>query len=573
MNALTFANPWGFLALLGVPAILAIHFLQRESRRVVSSTLFLLEQLSPVSARGRRIERLRNSIPLWLQLLAVLLLAWLLAQPRWLRKDSTQRVIAVLDSSVSMTAFREPMLRALRDRLTTLSRAAAHNEWMLLESDAARGTLYSGGDLSALFAALEKWKPHLGSHDPSPSLRVAQGLLRGNGLLVFVTDHRAVVPDGVELLAVGDSFDNCGFAGLRVAAFSGEPIWQALVKNYGRSPQKRSWWIESGGEKTGAEEIVLQPGQARELQGRFPSGAEKCELCLSGDRFALDDRMPVIRPQPKRLKISADKSEAFDNFFDRFLGSIEAIDRVNSGADVRLLTLDPAAPRVSSGHAIVFFQQPDEPAGYLSGPVIAETHPLAAELNWQGLVCKDTRPIAPQPRDQVLVWQGERALMFLRGDGADRSLVLNFDLRFSNADRLPAFVILLHRFVETIRAEKISLEKKNVETNQLLVVAFDPAGPKPRIANRPGALPILRAPDEPGFFEVAQNDTTLLSAAAHFADAREADFREAAAFDGLQDKAAKLVEKNSERDFLAPVWALLLGLVCFANWGFGAKTT
>src|SRR6266852_6859515 len=106
MSALTFANPWGFLALLGVPAILAIHFLQRESRRVVSSTVFLLEQLSPVSARGRRIERLRNSIPLWLQLLAVLLLAWLLAQPRWLRKDSTQRVIAVLDSSVSMTAFR-----------------------------------------------------------------------------------------------------------------------------------------------------------------------------------------------------------------------------------------------------------------------------------------------------------------------------------------------------------------------------------------------------------------------------------------------------------------------------------
>ena len=45
----------GFSALLGVPAILLIHFLQRESRRVVVSTLFLIEQLAPISAQGRRV--------------------------------------------------------------------------------------------------------------------------------------------------------------------------------------------------------------------------------------------------------------------------------------------------------------------------------------------------------------------------------------------------------------------------------------------------------------------------------------------------------------------------------------
>ena len=105
MKSLLFSNPAGFWALLGIPAVLLIHFLQRESRRVRASTLFLLEQLAPESAQGRRFERLRNSAALWLQLLAVLLFAWLLAGPRWLRPDSVQKVVFVLDSSASMSAF------------------------------------------------------------------------------------------------------------------------------------------------------------------------------------------------------------------------------------------------------------------------------------------------------------------------------------------------------------------------------------------------------------------------------------------------------------------------------------
>jgi len=36
-----FANPLGLLALLGIPAVLAIHFLQRKAKELPVSTLFL----------------------------------------------------------------------------------------------------------------------------------------------------------------------------------------------------------------------------------------------------------------------------------------------------------------------------------------------------------------------------------------------------------------------------------------------------------------------------------------------------------------------------------------------------
>ena len=65
---------------------------------------------------------------------------------------------------------------------------------------------------------------------------------------------------------------------------------------------------------------------------------------------------------------------------------------------------------------------------------------------------------------------------------------------------------------------------------------------------------------------MTQGGRPLLSAAAHFSDARVADFRDAASIDTLEGKNTRLVERNSRQDVLWPVFALLLGALCLANW-------
>ena len=556
---LSFANPAGFWALLALPAVLAIHFLQRESRRVFTSTLFLFEALRPVSAQGRRLERLRNSVPLWLQIAAVLLLTWLLAGPRWLRPDSSQRVVVVLDSSVSMLAFRDELNRTLAARLHDLSRTAAKTEWRLIESDPARPTLYAGGDLNGVLSALAGWTPHLGTHDFQPALHAARSLTRDAGIALFATDRRMDVPEGVQLLAVGHPIENCGWAGVS----AGGETWRALVKNYSGSPQTRTWHVEADGAAGPDTALTLAPGQTRTLSGGFPPGKDRCELVLSADAFALDDRLPIVRPQAKRLALSIEPATPLDDFFHRLAGSVPQADTVPGGADVRLGVWPPAGVP-PPGASILFAVQPKERPDYLSGELLAETHPLTAGLSWNGLICKQTDPVPAKSGDEVLLWQGERPLIFLRGGGANRSLLVNFDLRQSNADRLPAFVVLLNRFLEEIRAQKVVFERLNVETNQLLDVASDPALPPPRLSNG-DSLP-LRAPAAPGFFEVTQGGKTLLAAAAYFSDAREADFRDAATIDTLAAERARLVARNSRQDVLWPVFALLLGAVCLGNW-------
>ena len=556
---LSFANPAGWWALFAVPVILGIHFLQRQSRRVVTSTLFLFDALRPVSAQGRRVERLRSSLPLWLQIAAAVLLAASLAGPRTLRRDSAQRVVVVLDSSVSMGAFRDELTRSLPLHLRALTRVAVQTEWHLLETDPARPTLYAGTELPGLLAALGPWTPHLGTHDFAPALQAARGLAGAAGLTVFVTDRKTDVPEGVETLAVGRLLDNCGWVGVSV---DGER-WRALVQNHAATPQTRAWHLDIDGSATAEATLTLAPGQIRTLAGAFPAGKNRCTLVLSPDAFALDDRLPLVRPEPKRLALFVRGGEpAPTEFLKRFADSVSQADVTDSEAkaDVRL---DVFSPGAITRPAVLFAPSMAESKAYLPGEPIAENHPLTAGLVWNGLLCKATDPIPGKPGDETLLWQGDRPLVFLRGTGAGRALIINFDLRQSNADRLPAFVVLLGRFVESVRAETVAFERRNAETNQLLDVAGDPAGPP--LQTTDGGTP-PRAPAAPGFFEVRQGGDVRLDGAAHFADPREADFKGATSFDTLEGKTARLRESRSRDDVLWPVFALALGAVLLASW-------
>jgi hypothetical protein len=555
----TFANPAGFLALLGVPAVLAIHFLQRESRRCVTNTLFLLERLAPVSASGRRLERLRNSLPLWLQIAAIILLAWILAGPRWLRPDAFQSVTVVLDSSVSMEAFRPELRTALEKRLGELSHAARRTEWRLMESDPARPVLYAGANLPALLAALDRWSPGLGGHDPRPALAVAQGLQRGDGIVVFATDHDTPLPAGVDLLAVGHPLENCGFAGLRADADE----WSALVVNFSDTPQTREWGIETVAGKSPKTRIDLAPGEARTLRGRYP--AERPELVLSGDQYSMDDRLPIVRPHPKTLRVAVEPGEPF---FERFAKTLPDSDLGGADADLRLHVYNPLAPAAIPPRSISEVRDPAPTEKYVPGTIVAENHPLTRGLNWQGLLVRDTLTIPSRPGDEVLVWAGARPLIFLRGGPDAPSLVLNFHISQSNADRLPSFIVLLSRFAESMRAAKVAKESVNVEMGQALEVASVPGRGEVTISGSPGQP--LRAPTRPGFFEVKQGTDVLVEGAAHFADARDSDFRQAANRDDLAGRAAALVARNSREDFLTPWFLLALVALCLAGWALTA---
>src|SRR5262245_31835953 len=159
-----FANPVGLWVLLGIPAILAIHFLQQRARVVQTSTWFLIEKLAPDSARGRTWDRLLSSRTLWLQLLAVAVAAWVLGDPRWVRAESGQTVVVGLDASASMDAFRAGATAAVERELSLAEGLAARTTWMIMTTNPRQPPLYRGADRGAALAAVAGWQPELGQH-------------------------------------------------------------------------------------------------------------------------------------------------------------------------------------------------------------------------------------------------------------------------------------------------------------------------------------------------------------------------------------------------------------------------
>lgn len=577
----SFANLLGFWALLGIPFIILIHFLQRQSKIETVSTLFLLDALDRQSVQGRKFDRIRNSIPLWLQILAVLLLTWLLVEPRWSKPNSVQKIALVFDSSASMKAFKSEILNeSLIKELPKLKRGARTVEYTAIDSHLDGASIFNGTSVEELILALDKWEPFRTAHDPGPALRVGRSLVGKDGLLIYVTDHFTKQPGyDAKVLSVGDSLANVGFAGVQVDREANPPTWKALVRNYSNTPQTREWYLASGNQKTATRSITLEPNENRTLQGRFPEGSDRVFIHVENDKFELDDSAPIIIPKPKAIAVAKVSSPRLEKMMNTMFESLEntVIPTKETGVDVVLSTYDPLSPTETEPVSITLLSQILPVRTFLKGTIVSTNNPLMQELNWQGLIARSGPSIPSFKDDEVLLWQGDRPLIFLRRSFEKNQLFFNFDITTSNADKLPAFIILTHRFVEQVRRRKQAPYAANSELNQPVQINYSFAEDAPELLVTQGTekswVPInkvrtIKAPKIPEFYKITQGETLLFDGASHFADTREADFSKAETKNDLAEATAGVVTEHTERDGVWRIWLLLLFLVILFSWWF-----
>ncbi|MEO8616086.1 MAG: VWA domain-containing protein [Luteolibacter sp.] len=573
----TIANPYGLLALLGIPAVLAIHFLQRKAVELPVSTLFLLERTHRDAASGRRLDRIISSVPLWMQLLAVLLLAWFLSEPRIQKSGSVQRIAVVLDSSASMGVFKREAVMRLVEELPSLQGSASTVELTVMESAPGRPRLFAGSSVEELKAVLEKWQPLDGLTDPSQALRLARSLVSREGTVIYLTDTPShALPFDAKLIAVGESVENVGFTGVTFTTEEGTMVWRAMVRNYGKSDVDRNWSVITSNGSTQPRPIHLAAGSLVTLQSAFPKDAKNVRIALTNDRFPLDDTLPIVAPAPKSLALFTATSPAFADLTEKLLRSLDATVPTNDAAtaDLSISSYDPLDPVLPAGNSIIFVEDSTRTGAYLKGGIVAAANPLMNGLNWQSLLVRETIMLDRAPTDTVLLWQDKRPLIFLREHEGKRQLCFNFDLRLSNAGSQPAFIVLLHRFAETIRAAKVSPASENLETGQPIKVASAPSDPIKTtftdLAGKPVPFnsPSNNAPLVPGFLTVQQNETRVLDAAVFFADTREADFSACGKSDTRVAANNSTIERHTKPDPLWRVWILLLLAALLVSWKF-----
>jgi hypothetical protein len=401
------------------------------------------------------------------------------------------------------------------------------------------------------------------------------------GTVIYLTDTPAdALPFDAKLLAVGEAIDNVGFTGVSFTTEERTLIWRAMVRNYGDSAVEREWSIQTSTGSTTPRSFQLAPGALITLQSAFPKDAQNVRIVLSGDRFPTDDVLPIVAPMPKSLAIFTATSPAFAGLTEKLLRSLDAAVPTSNfaSADLLISSYDPLDPVLPPGNSVIFVEDSTRAGAYLKGGIVAEPHPWLDGLNWQALLARETIELDRLPSDSVLLWQDKRPLIFLRESGANRQLCFNFDLRLSNAVNQPAFIVLLHRFAESIRERKVAPTSANLETGQPIQITTAPEIPLEiaaiDLAGKPVPLSTVtqNAPRVPGFLTAKQNDTTLLNAAVFFADTREADFRNCGKSETVSAPNPATIERHTQQDPWWRVWILLLIAALLVSWKFSTRS-
>ncbi len=580
------SNPHGLWALLGIPAVIFIHFLQRRAKVATVSTLFLLQRTQRESTSGRRFDRLVHSIPLWLQILAVILMAWLLAQPRYIKAKSTQRIAIVLDSSASMRVFKDRIPAALQKEIPRLQGNAVNVEIWLMESDPAKPKIYQGTSPNAMLTALKNWQPSSGATSPGNALRVARSLIGAEGALSYITDTPLTTPPpyNTSTIAIGKITDNCGITGVSFEQRGENLIWKAVIRNYSDSRQSRSWRLETPAGNSPEKQLHIDAGHLTTIQGAFPTGQPRCRIVLTPDAFDLDDTLPLIRPAAKPLLIHSTLPKESAKIAEKMQTSFPSLRPVRQAADADLIiTSTETTPQAQ--HLIVFPHDKASKRPYLTGNIIATKHPLTDGLNWQTLLARNNLSLPHQSSDVVLLWQGHRALIYLRTHPQTRNqaLIFNFDIHQSNALKQPATAILLLRFCDQLRKEKIAPESRITETSEPIELSYHQEKTNPPLIFQTIQLDgtvietstdpaPFKAPDEPTFFTISQGDETLFTSAAYFADTREANFSHCGTDDLPATALATATDRHSRDDHLWRLWACLILATLLGAWHFTKST-
>lgn len=581
-----FSNPLGLLALLGIPAILAVHFLQRRARRLPVSTWFLLEQVQRTSAAGRRFERLKSSLPMWLQLVAVLLLTWVLAAPRYPSPGAVCRIAVVVDSSASMHAFLRESVAALEQEVSRLRGSVAGLEITLMESSPRRERLFSGISQSDALAALAAWTPPCESADPQLALRSARSLVGPTGHVIWLTDTpgRTGLPAGVRVLSAGAAIENVGFTGALVFRDGGVWRWRAMVKNHSPVPVRRTWRLVAPGFESPMQSMELAGGAVMTLQADWPTGLDRARLELSADRFVLDDVLPMVLPMPKQLLAAMPGQAEVMPLAEKLTRALDSVSSVPVGETPDFRWISCKAGRLPddlAGSAVIWLSQTDGKAAWLRGGFSAVNHPLVDGLNWQSLLIREGEGFERNPSDQVLLWQEQTPRIWLRAAASGAmQLVCNIDPLRSNLVRQPAFVVLLHRFCEALRTRKPAPQSLNLETGQSLqgLVEANPelvcrsTGVSGEILPDRVAGSIAHAPQMPGFFEIRRREAKLLDAAVAFVDSEEADFSRCAVSAGPTSIPSAERFAASRPDPLRSLWLGLMMLCLFGSWLSGRRS-
>ncbi len=546
----------GLWLLLGLVPIVLLYVLKtRRIRMRVPSTWLWMSAQRDLQARTP-FKRLQRELPLFLELLALALLALAISAPACRGRSLVgEHVAIVLDVSASMSARDERTGRRMIDDARIAARRIVDS--LAFGSDAMLVT--SGRDARVLFAlgrdrgALRRGIDRANALDVEGDLTSAVALaldrlrpLSGTRRVIVVTDGATArvdeLPSGaipVQLVTVGRPLDNVAIVrtdvrAARQAGSEGDTVQAfALVANFGA--RAREVFVtarrEHQTEVLASRRIRLEPGRREAMTLSFPLGVEDIGSGLlievePRDAMPLDDiaygRIPSGSVLPVFLVARGDAPwvrralQADPSVVLTALTPDEPL-RPTDGALVVFHGLCPSAlpPR---NDVVVFAPPPGRCADVTVGPAIdapeitsyVNTDARFRFLTMDGVHLVRATPLALGPRSNELLRSGEHTLV-ADVSTPDRAVTLvGIDPDDSDWPLRASFVLFIRNLEEVARAHRARLALGGGRAGEPLRVGVPPgvrvvdvAGPSgPRRVNVTSGTAVLGETERTGLYRV-----------------------------------------------------------------------
>jgi Mg-chelatase subunit ChlD len=467
---MSFANPAG-LWLLGLALpVLALHVLRPRRQRVeVSSTLLWDQVAAPVSA-ATPWQRLRPSLLLFLQLLAVALLAVAAARPvRLVDAPLAEHTVFIIDTSGSMAATdgdpdrlesAKARARELRDELPTGGVAS-----VVVASDRPTVTLTASPEDGPFEEALAPLQTTEGRPDFATAFSLAESLeTPGTPIgFVFLSDgglteaEQGLLPLGTTYEPIGEAGTNRAIVGLNASPRGSGLHVVATVANTGGASARQTLRIDVDGRTVADPQVEVGSGETIDVEVDVPAG-DRIDAFLEGeDLLDADDLAHTTAPERRDLRVLVAGPD--NPFLDTLLEAIGGMQVERSATSVvatgfDLAIYDRVAVPPAPGAPFLAIAPPGGAPGVtvegdVEGPVVSlvdVSDPLLEGVDLTEVAIA-TAQVVEAPTGTTLVG-AEGAPLLVRGTlGGRPYLYLTFALADSNLPVQVAFPILGDRML------------------------------------------------------------------------------------------------------------------------------
>ena len=468
LGPLVLGAPWGLLALAGLPAVLAIHWFRRRSPPSAVTGLFLYPPPAPTAASGRRREQIVSTPSLWLELFAVLALAWWLTDVYPASDQRGRHVGIVLDDRLRLLAFLQSGSSTSATPADLIRQQVAGRLAELRPVD--RVTVIASGVVPRVLAgpaatpeqglaAIAAWIPSAPWHELEPATTLIQQITaqvaQDGGDVLLASDRiQPDAPAGVGWIATGAPLAASGLADVRwVRDQAGERLVVRVAAS--GSPPARTLEVRSAATVI-ATVIATVPGVAAGTvilplnAAKVHDGDALTVSLLGADPFPSDDTVRVERPSLRVVHIALSLPPGPQALVERVLQGIPGIvvGPLSIKTDLAIGTSMESQPGVWSLRIA-----PSTGGDAALGPfLVRRGHSLARDLDGTGLLWVGGLPRAALPVDsEALISAGNLVLLSEQRRGRDRLVTLHGDPATGTLAAHPLWPSLMANLIEARR--------------------------------------------------------------------------------------------------------------------------